>query len=90
MALPAFAILGGLLLFLHRHGPHPAAHQIMIHHSIMCGLAITAGAFRVLCESVHVRKLPQPNGQSRLMVCWVILILVIGVQLLLYSETSNQ
>ena len=87
MALPTFAILGGFLLFLHRHGLHPAAHQIMVHHSIMGGLAIAAGACRFLCESVYVQKLPKLHNQSRLMICWAVLILVIGVQLLLYSET---
>lgn len=40
--LPVFAILGGLALFLHSHGAHPAAHKIAIHHTIMGILAITS------------------------------------------------
>src|ERR1043165_136739 len=34
-ALPAFAIAGGLSLFLHNHGNHPSGHQIAIHHAVM-------------------------------------------------------
>ncbi len=40
--LPVFAVLGGLALFLHCHGAHPAAHKIAIHHTIMGILAITS------------------------------------------------
>lgn len=89
VSLPGFAILGGFLLFMHQHGPHPAAHQIMIHHTIMGMLAITAGSCRLVDEYAEVRKGQKANreGRSNLKVLWAILVTLIGVQLLFYSES---
>lgn len=87
MALPGFAILAGGMLFLHRHGPHPAAHQIMIHHSVMGTLAIVAGSCRVASAWLGAQERWSATGRSPLLITWAVLILVIGVQLLLYSET---
>lgn len=75
--LPAVAILGGLMLFLHSHGAHPAAHKIAIHHTIMGVLAITAGSCKLVSEI---------SARSRWGLAWACLILLIGVQLLVYSE----
>src|SRR5437870_10842935 len=75
--LPAVAILGGLMLFLHSHGAHPAAHSIAIHHTLMGIMAITAGSCKLASE------LPD---RSRWGLAWACLILLIGVQLLFYSE----
>ena len=75
--LPAVAILGGLTLFLHSHGAHPAAHKIAIHHTLMGIMAITAGSCKLVSE------LPD---RSRWGLAWACLILLIGVQLLSYSE----
>ncbi|MEX2492512.1 MAG: hypothetical protein WD425_12195 [Nitrospirales bacterium] len=41
--LPGFALIGGLMLFLHMHGPHPAGHQIQIHHHVMGTMALAGG-----------------------------------------------
>ena len=46
--LPALAIIGGLMLFLHSHGTHPAAHKIAIHHAVMGSLAISAGTCKLV------------------------------------------
>ena len=75
--LPVCAILGGLALFLHSHGAHPAAHKIAIHHTLMGIMAITAGSSKLVSE------LP---GRSRWGLAWASLILVIGLQLLVYTE----
>jgi putative copper resistance protein D len=37
LSLPAFAVIGGSLLFLHSHGDHPSAHTITLHHLTMGG-----------------------------------------------------
>jgi len=77
MPLPALAIIGGLVLFLHSHGAHPAAHKIAIHHTIMGTMAIAAGSSKLVSEA---------PDRSRWGLAWACLILLIGVQLLLYSE----
>lgn len=75
--LPVAAILAGLMLFLHSHGAHPAAHKIAIHHTIMGTMAITAGSCKLVSE------IPD---RARWGLVWACLVLLIGVQLLFYSE----
>ena len=88
LPLPAFAIIGGLMLFLHSHGDHPAAHWIFINHSIMGVLALTAAS----CWLVSQYKGPAEakaeirGTKSTWMVTWAGCILLIGGQLLIYSE----
>jgi hypothetical protein len=91
--LPLFAIIGGLMLFGHSHGDHPAAHKIQLHHTIMGLLAITAGSSKLV--SARWRKPLQwgRHGDTVPVVlgtwwefAWAILVLAIGVQLLFYSE----
>lgn len=99
--LPALAILGGLMLFIHSHGPHPAAHKIMIHHAIMGVPALAAGVCNLLAEKAAFDRLRPPRARpsttlgtgilsatpdSRWAVAWAGLILLIGLQLLVYSE----
>ena len=81
--LPAFAVLGGLMLFAHSHGAHPSAQQIAFDHAIMGTIAISAGATRLVSA-----WLASPLGwlRSRGEIVWAVCILAIGVQLLLYSE----
>jgi len=90
--LPGFALIGGGMLFLHMHGPHPAAHQIQIHHSVMGTLALAGGIVWFVGEWLHrpVRTgstLATQESRSILKVFWAIAVLIIGVQLFLYSET---
>jgi len=82
-ALPAFAIAGGLSLFLHSHGDHPSAHQIAIHHAMMAIMALTAGSSKLMSGFT----LSRPEAvRSPWEFAWGILVLLIGIQLLIYSE----
>lgn len=83
LPLPAFAILGGWMLFSHSHGAHPAAEKIALHHTVMGTLAVTAGASR-LASAWKTGVMLAP--QSRWELCWAGLVFLIGVQLILYSE----
>lgn len=83
--LPVFAIVGGLMLFLHSHGAHPAAHKIAVHHAIMGTMAISAGACKLIPGwGGASASLDRPG--SRWDLAWAALICLIGVDLLLYSE----
>jgi hypothetical protein len=81
--LPLFAIVGGLMLFGHAHGDHPAAYKIGLHHAIMDTMAITAGSSK-LVSGWRRRQLIRERSYWELI--WATLVLVIGLQLLLYSE----
>jgi putative copper resistance protein D len=80
--LPLMAIIGGLMLFGHSHGAHPAAQKIAIHHAIMGTLAVTAGSSKLWSGWSRGSK----SGGSKWELLWAGLILVIGAQLLIYSE----
>jgi putative copper resistance protein D len=81
--LPAFAIIGGLSLFLHSHGAHPSAHKIALHHAAMGVMAVTAGSSKFLSDwkASSVTKETSPWE-----IAWAALVLLIGIQLLIYSE----
>jgi putative copper resistance protein D len=81
--LPLFAIVGGLMLFSHAHGDHPAAYKIALHHAIMGTMAITAGSTKLL-SGWRGRQLVEERSYWELV--WAGLVLVIGLQLLIYSE----
>jgi putative copper resistance protein D len=81
--LPLMAIVGGLMLFGHSHGVHPSAHKIAIHHAIMGTMAVTAGSSKLFSSWLH----PVPgHSSSKWELLWAGLILLIGAQLLIYSE----
>jgi len=77
--LPAMAIVGGLSLFLHSHGVHPAAHKIALHHAVMGAIAVTAGSSKL--ASNH-----RLTGVGCWELVWSALVILIGIQLLIYSE----
>ena len=81
--LPVFAIIGGLILFGHSHGVHPSAHKIAIDHALMGTMAVTAGSSKLLSDWFHS---PAHARSSKWELLWAGLILLIGMQLLLYSE----
>ena len=81
--LPLFAIVGGLMLFGHSHGDHPSVHKIALHHAVMGTLAITAGSSKIV-SGWRSPLLAQERSYWEL--AWAGLILVIGRQLLIYSE----
>jgi putative copper resistance protein D len=88
--LPGFALIGGGMLFWHMHGPHPAGHQIQIHHTVMGTLALAGGLAWFAGEWVNRPLGSQSHNRpskSILKIIWAILVIVIGVQLLFYSET---
>ena len=81
--LPLFAIIGGLMLFGHSHGVHPSAAKIAMDHAIMGTMAVTAGSSKLLSDWF---RSPSHAGLSKWELPWAVLILLIGIQLLLYSE----
>jgi putative copper resistance protein D len=81
--LPAFAIIGGLMLFGHSHGGHPLAGKIAMDHAIMGTMAVTAGSSKLLSDWV---RFPSHALFSKWGLLWAGLIMLIGIQLLLYSE----
>lgn len=80
MPLPVFALLGGVMLFLHSHGTHPSAHKIAFHHSVMGTTALVAG----LCKITAGTK--AQVGRSPWGLAWAALVLLIGLELLIYTE----
>ncbi|MEK7235963.1 MAG: hypothetical protein AAB242_05040 [Nitrospirota bacterium] len=81
--LPLFAIIGGLMLFGHSHGLHPSAHKIAMGHALMGTIAVTAGSSKLLSDWF---RSPSHERSSKWELLWAGLILLIGMQLLLYSE----
>ena len=81
--LPLMAIVGGLMLFGHSHGFHPSAQKIAMHHAIMGTMAVTAGSSKLVSTWVGPRE---RSASSSWEWVWVCLILLIGAQLLIYSE----
>jgi putative copper resistance protein D len=81
--LPMFAVIGGLMLFGHSHGFHPAAAKIALGHMIMGTMSVTAGSSKLLSD--WFRSSPHKRS-SRWELLWAGLILLIGLHLLLYSE----
>jgi putative copper resistance protein D len=80
LPLPVFALIGGVMLFLHSHGAHPSAHKIAIHHAVMGTTALVAG----LCKIIAGVK--KQEGRSPWALAWASLVLLIGVELLVYTE----
>ena len=81
--LPLMAIVGGLMLFGHSHGFHPSAQKIAMHHAIMGTMAVTAGSSKLLSAWLGGKEASTSTRSEWL---WVALILLIGMQLLLYTE----
>ena len=81
--LPLFAVIGGLMLFIHSHGEHPSAYKIAMDHAIMGTMAVTAGSSKLLPNWF---RSPSHAQSSKWEMLWSVLILLIGIQLLLYSE----
>ncbi|MDE3040801.1 MAG: hypothetical protein KGJ82_09530 [Nitrospirota bacterium] len=81
--LPLFAIIGGLMLFGHSHGVHPSAHKIAMGHTFMGSMAVTAGSSKLLSD--WFRSLSRERS-PKWELLWAGLILIIGLQLLMYSE----
>ena len=84
LLLPMLAIFGGLLLFVHDHRHYPGGHAIMMHHLVMGTIAITAGSLRLATLAGFGGRSSAVHWVWRF--AWPGLILLLGVQLLLYTE----
>ncbi|HKW86091.1 MAG TPA: hypothetical protein VJM82_03390 [Nitrospiraceae bacterium] len=90
--LPAFAVFGGLMLFLHSHGAHPAAHKIALHHTVMGVMAVAAGSSKLVSGWTMQRASTTKGSDTQNLptrswgVAWAGFILLIGIQLLVYTE----
>jgi len=80
--LPGFAIIGGLSLFMHSHGAHPSAHKIALHHTIMGIMAVAAGSSKLLSRQGTNKQ----ASRLRWELIWAVFVLLIGFQLLIYTE----
>jgi hypothetical protein len=80
LPLPVFALIGGVMLFLHSHGAHPSAHKIAIHHAVMGTTALVAGTCKIIAG------IKRQEGNSPWALAWASLVLLIGVELLVYTE----
>jgi len=88
--LPGFALVGGLMLFVHMHAPHPAGHHIQVHHNIMGTLALAGGLAWFAGEFMaqpHVYSRTSSRLPFLLKTSWALLIVTIGILLLFYSES---
>jgi|SRR5688572_6672430 hypothetical protein len=81
--LPVFAIIGGLMLFTHSHGVHPSAQRIAMDHALMGTMAVTAGSSKLLSDWF---RSPSYARASKGELLWACLILLIGIQLMIYFE----
>ena len=84
MLFRSFAVIGGLMLFMHSHGIHPSAQAIALNHTVMGTIAIVAGSCKLI--SVQAASPSNPAGLSRWKLAWAGFVLLIGIQLLFYSE----
>jgi hypothetical protein len=81
---PAFAIVGGLMLFLHSHGVHPSAHKIALDHAIMGTMAVAGGFCKLVSARIAIDT--GASRPSRWDFAWAGFIVLIGLQLLFYTE----
>lgn len=78
-----YGMIGGLLLFIHSHGSHPGNGRIEFHHAIMGSLGVGAA----LSRAVFIWKTGSSSRSGRVWdILWAAFIILMGMQLLLYSE----
>ena len=76
-------LIGGLLLFVHSHGNHPASERIELHHAILGTVGVGAAFSKAMASWMP--------GASRQFVKWAEVawagsVILFGLLLLLYSE----
>ena len=76
-------VIRGVSYAVSSHGIHPSAHRIALDHAVMGSLAVTAGSSKLLSDWF---RSPSHERSSKWEVLWAGLILIIGLQLLMYSE----
>jgi len=71
------------MLFGHSHSVHPSAQKIAMHHALMGTMAATAGSSKLLSG---LFRSPLHERSPAWGWLWAGLIVLIGMQLLVYSE----
>jgi putative copper resistance protein D len=76
-------LVGGLLLFVHSHGNHPASERIAFHHALLGTVGIGAAISKALASWM-------PGTSRRFVklaeVAWAGFVILFGLLLLIYSE----
>ncbi len=80
VAFPALALLGGAALFIHTHDGGFHLDQRFLHHAIMGATALAGGVALLIARGTRA-------GRAVLTVAWPILLTVVSLLLLVYSET---
>jgi putative copper resistance protein D len=81
--LIVFGLGGGFLLFAHSHGPHHSNEMIDLHHALMGGLSVSAATSKAIATWMAGVSNRSVRAWDTV---WAGLILLIGVQLLVYFE----
>ncbi|MEW6324934.1 MAG: hypothetical protein AB1515_06060 [Nitrospirota bacterium] len=81
--LPLFAIAGGALLVPHMHHAAGDLRLIQQHHQLLGATAVLAGLVKLAPE---VPGASWAQRRDRWDVAWAALVLLIGIELLLYAE----
>ncbi|MBI5672184.1 MAG: hypothetical protein HZC50_02725 [Nitrospirae bacterium] len=77
------AMIGGLLLFWHSHGNHPANQTIELHHMLLGSLGVGAALSSAMVSwGSGASSLPVKKWD----LAWAVFVILIGIQLLLYFE----
>jgi len=83
--LPLFAILGGAMLYAHMHNVVTDVQVIHMHHRLMGAAAILAGVVKLVPAS-GLPGLGDASKRPSWETAWASLVVLIGVELLLYFE----
>lgn len=84
-AAPLFllGLVGSLLLFIHSHEHHSGNHMIDLHHALLGTFGIGAAASNAM---VSWASGAAGQRRSRWEVAWAGFVIIMGLQLLVYSE----
>ena len=81
--LVLLTLAGGLLLFVHSHGNHPAVARIELHHALLGTVGVCAGLSKGMASWM-------PGASRQLVkwaeVAWAGSVILFGLLLLIYSE----
>jgi hypothetical protein len=77
------SMIGGLLLFWHSHGNHPANQAIQLHHALLGSLGVGAA---VSSGMVSWTSGGSPRLGKKWDLAWAVFVILIGLQLLIYFE----
>lgn len=81
--LVLLTLVGGLLLFVHSHGNHPAMHRIELHHALLGTVGVCAALSKGLASWMPGAL---PQTVKRWDIAWAGSLILFGFLLLVYSE----